>query len=75
MIGNEVAARPWGDLAKPDTNGHRRHGGFSGYRSFDEIFSDYPDDYPDLEHDDVKQALEYAAASTYLHLCRLRKSA
>ncbi|WP_055477916.1 DUF433 domain-containing protein [Sphaerimonospora sp. CA-214678] len=39
--------------------------------SFDEILSDYPD----LERDDVKQALEYAAASTNVHFYRLRESA
>ncbi|GIH73528.1 DUF433 domain-containing protein [Sphaerimonospora thailandensis] len=39
--------------------------------SFDEILSDYPD----LERDDIKQALEYAAASTNVHFYRLRESA
>lgn len=27
-------------------------------------------EYPDLEHDDVRQALEYAAASTDVHFYR-----
>ncbi|MFC0862555.1 DUF433 domain-containing protein [Sphaerimonospora cavernae] len=39
--------------------------------SFDEILLDYPD----LERDDIKQALEYAAASTNVHFYRLRESA
>lgn len=39
--------------------------------SFEEILSEYPD----LEHDDVKQALEYAAASANVHLYRLREPA
>ncbi|WP_182875956.1 DUF433 domain-containing protein [Microbispora sp. H10670] len=39
--------------------------------SFDDIVSDYPD----LERADIKQALEYAAASTNVHYYRLRETA
>ena len=39
--------------------------------TFDEIVSDYPD----LERADIKQALEYAAASTNVHFYRLRETA
>jgi uncharacterized protein (DUF433 family) len=33
------------------------------------------DDYPDLERDDITQALEYAAAATNVHLCQLQEPA
>lgn len=39
--------------------------------TFDEIV----EDYPDLEREDVKQALEYAAASTNVHFYPLREPA
>ncbi|MEU7835859.1 DUF433 domain-containing protein [Nonomuraea sp. NPDC050022] len=39
--------------------------------TFDEILSDYPD----LEREDIKQGLEYAAASTNVHFYRLREPA
>ncbi|GII79662.1 hypothetical protein Sru01_46440 [Sphaerisporangium rufum] len=39
--------------------------------SFDEILSDYPD----LEREDIKQALEYAAAATNVHFYHLREPA
>jgi uncharacterized protein (DUF433 family) len=39
--------------------------------AFDEIV----DEYPDLEREDVRQALEYAAASTSVHVYRLREPA
>ncbi|GAA0995609.1 hypothetical protein GCM10009555_089960 [Acrocarpospora macrocephala] len=35
--------------------------------SFEEILSDYPD----LEHEDIRQVLAYAAASTNVHFYRL----
>lgn len=43
----------------------------AGGWTFDEILSDYPD----LEREDIKQALEYAAASTNVHFYRLREPA
>ncbi|MEU7001628.1 DUF433 domain-containing protein [Nonomuraea sp. NPDC046570] len=39
--------------------------------TFDEILTDYPD----LEREDIRQALEYAAASTNVHFYRLREPA
>jgi len=39
--------------------------------SFDQIL----DDYPDLERADITQALEFAAASTDVHVYRLREPA
>jgi uncharacterized protein (DUF433 family) len=39
--------------------------------TFDEILADYPE----LEREDIKQALEYAAASTNVHFYRLREPA
>jgi len=39
--------------------------------SFDEILVNYPD----LERDDIKQALEYAADSTNVHFYKLREPA
>lgn len=39
--------------------------------TFGEILSDYPD----LEREDIKQGLEYAAASTNVHFYRLREPA
>ncbi|GAA3168335.1 DUF433 domain-containing protein [Nonomuraea roseoviolacea] len=39
--------------------------------SFDEILLDYPD----LEREDIKQALEYAAAATNVHFYPLREPA
>jgi uncharacterized protein (DUF433 family) len=38
---------------------------------FDEIL----DNYPDLEREDIKQALEYAAAATDVHVFTLREPA
>lgn len=43
----------------------------AGGWTFDDILSDYPD----LEREDIKQALEYAAASTNVHFYRLREPA
>ncbi|WP_198167983.1 DUF433 domain-containing protein [Herbidospora yilanensis] len=43
----------------------------AGGWSFDEILSDYPD----LELEDIRQALEYAAASTNVHFYSLREPA
>ncbi|MEV0144759.1 MULTISPECIES: DUF433 domain-containing protein [unclassified Nonomuraea] len=43
----------------------------AGGWTFDEILSDYPD----LEREDIRQALEYAAASTNVHFYRLREPA
>ncbi|WP_169729462.1 DUF433 domain-containing protein [Thermoactinospora rubra] len=43
----------------------------AGGWSFDEILADHPD----LEREDIKQALEYAAASTNVHFYRLREAA
>ncbi|GII90342.1 DUF433 domain-containing protein [Sinosporangium siamense] len=43
----------------------------AGGWTFDEILTDYPD----LERDDIKQALEYAAASTNVHFYRLQEPA
>ncbi|MFG3437862.1 DUF433 domain-containing protein [Nonomuraea sp. NPDC047897] len=43
----------------------------AGGWTFDEIVVDYPD----LEREDIKQALEYAAASTNVHFYRLREPA
>jgi uncharacterized protein (DUF433 family) len=39
--------------------------------TFEEILNDYPD----LERDDITQALEYAAAATNVHLYRLQEPA
>jgi uncharacterized protein (DUF433 family) len=39
--------------------------------TFDEILADYPD----LEPEDIKQALEYAAAASNVHVYRLREPA
>lgn len=39
--------------------------------SFDEIL----ENYPDLEREDITQALEYAAASTNVHVYPLREPA
>jgi uncharacterized protein (DUF433 family) len=39
--------------------------------TFDEILAEYPD----LEHEDIRQALEYAAASANVHVYRLREPA
>lgn len=39
--------------------------------TFEEILADYPD----LEREDIKQALEYAAAATNVHVYRLREPA
>jgi uncharacterized protein (DUF433 family) len=39
--------------------------------TFDEILADYPD----LEREDIKQALEYAAAATNVHFYPLREPA
>jgi uncharacterized protein (DUF433 family) len=39
--------------------------------SFDEIL----DDYPDLEREDLKQALEYAAVASNVHVYALREPA
>ena len=39
--------------------------------TFDEILAEYPD----LEREDIRQALEYAAASTNVHVYRLREPA
>jgi uncharacterized protein (DUF433 family) len=39
--------------------------------AFDEILHEYPD----LERDDIRQALEYAAAATSVHLYELREPA
>jgi uncharacterized protein (DUF433 family) len=39
--------------------------------TFDEILADYPD----LEREDISQALEYAAASANVHVYRLREPA
>jgi uncharacterized protein (DUF433 family) len=39
--------------------------------SFDEILADYPD----LELEDIRQALEYAAAATDVHFYALREPA
>jgi uncharacterized protein (DUF433 family) len=39
--------------------------------TFDEILNEYPD----LEREDIKQALEYAAAATDVHLYRLQEPA
>ncbi|MGP3921279.1 DUF433 domain-containing protein [Nonomuraea sp. 10N515B] len=41
----------------------------AGGWTFGEILSDYPD----MEREDIKQALEYAAASTNVHVYRLRE--
>ena len=38
---------------------------------FDEILAEYPD----LEREDIRQALEYAAASANVHVYRLREPA
>jgi uncharacterized protein (DUF433 family) len=43
----------------------------AGGWTFDEILADYPD----LEREDIKQALEYAAASTNVHFYPLRVTA
>lgn len=40
-------------------------------RGFDDILADYPD----LEREDIKQALEYAAAATNVHFYPLREPA
>ena len=37
--------------------------------TFDEILAEYPD----LEREDIRQALEYAAASANVHVYRLRR--
>ena len=39
--------------------------------SFDQIL----EDYPDLEREDITQALEYAAAATNVHFYRLKEPA
>ena len=39
--------------------------------SFDEIL----ENYPDLEREDIRQALEYAAAATDVHVLSLREPA
>jgi uncharacterized protein (DUF433 family) len=39
--------------------------------TFDEILADYPD----LEREDIRQALEYAAAAANVHVYRLREPA
>jgi uncharacterized protein (DUF433 family) len=39
--------------------------------AFDEIV----EEYPDLEREDITQALEYAASSTDVHVYRLREPA
>lgn len=39
--------------------------------TFDEILADYPE----LEREDIRQALEYAAASANVHVYRLREPA
>lgn len=39
--------------------------------TFDEIL----ENYPDLEREDIKQALEYAAAATNVHIYRLQEPA
>jgi uncharacterized protein (DUF433 family) len=39
--------------------------------TFDEILAEYPD----LEREDIRQALEYAAASANVHVYRLREPA
>jgi uncharacterized protein (DUF433 family) len=39
--------------------------------TFDEIL----DNYPDLEREDITQALEYAAAATNVHFYRLQEPA
>jgi uncharacterized protein (DUF433 family) len=39
--------------------------------TFDEILAEYPD----LEHEHIRQALEYAAASANVHVYRLREPA
>ncbi|GAA0280867.1 DUF433 domain-containing protein [Cryptosporangium japonicum] len=39
--------------------------------AFDEIL----ENYPDLEHEDIRQALEYAAAATDVHVLALREPA
>lgn len=38
-------------------------------------FEQILDEYPDLEHADIQQALEYAAAATDVHFHRLRSPA
>jgi uncharacterized protein (DUF433 family) len=39
--------------------------------SFDDILADYPD----LQMEDIRQALEYAAAATNVHFYRLKEPA
>lgn len=39
--------------------------------SFDEIV----EEYPDLDHDDIREALEYAAAATDVHFYRVQRPA